>query len=585
MVDIYYPPLNKSNDHVGRFFERSPAKTSSVLYEDTVGAMRFGFDAIDSIATNIFPSGDFMTAEEWRGSKYFRETVKIPEQGVYESVAESLADAYDRRFRRDLTLNNARRGFGLGAARFGASIVGSVLDPVNVGLALVAPVALGYSASARAATAAVQAGVRAKAGRTAAAVVTGAGEATVGALAFEPVALIGSSLQQDPDYGLFDSFVNLTAGAILGGAVGGVTGRAKTRRLAALETAAVISRSEPETVMESLRVATAQLSEGLPVKVDAIQNTDAKVGPALKAEAQVKRDQSAAKNVGQPRPKPNEVPDILKHAYLIDKNTGTTKTPKTLTQFVKDKGRISTESVLQGDLKKRLDQGSFGVRSSKAKGGVDIEDMALAAQEAGYFDTPLEVRRIEPEELIDALEQESIGGKKIFSRFDDDVQAYEDALAYDDLAYQLNIDPRGMTEQEFFEEVNIRQNALTEQEALEVEASKGPGVSKEEMDAEIAYVRDVYFETQGDLEEFPTAMEEMELLTKQYNTRVASEDARISAADKDLEVLAREISALRANNLITDSEMAEISEFDQLLTKADDIQEIAEAGAMCVVRS
>ena len=427
-MDIFYPELSKSNSHVQRFFERSPARASDVLSDELSGAARFGYDAVSSIATNVFPSGGFMTAEEWRQSKFFRETVEIPENGIYESVAESLADAYDRRFRRNLTLNNARSGFGLGAARFGANIVGSVLDPVNIGLALLAPVALGYSASARAASAAVQAGVRARAGKTAASVVAGAGEATVGAVAFEPVALIGSQLQQDPDYGLFDSFVNLTAGAILGGSVGGIAGKFKNRRTAALEIAEVISRSDPETVIQSMRVAAGQLSEGQPVRVDAIQNTDPKVGPRLKAEAEVKRKRVETRAAVTERKPTNEVPDLLKRAYKMNKK-GELITPKTLTQFVKENGRISTDSVLRGDLKQRLDRGSFGVSASKAKGGKDIEDMALAAQEAGYFETQLELGRIDPEELIDALEMESLGGKKFFSRFDEDVEAYETALA------------------------------------------------------------------------------------------------------------------------------------------------------------
>lgn len=582
MVDIFYPEINKSADHVGSFFERSPAKTSSVLYEEISSQARFGIDGLSAIFTNVAPSGDFMTAEEWRNSKYFREAVKIPEKGVYESVAESLANSYDRRFRRDLTLNNARKGFGLGAARFGASIVGSVLDPVNVGLALVAPLALGYSASARAASAAVQAGVRARAGVTAARVVAGAGEATVGAVAFEPVALIGSKLQQDPDYGLYDSFINLTAGGILGGAVGGITGKFKNRRTAALEVAEVISRSRPETVIESMRVATAQLSEGLPVRVDAIQNTDPKVSPALKAEAEVKRKRNQERTGNITRPKPDEVPPLLKRAYLMDKNTKTTKTPKTLTQFVKEKGRISTESVMRGELKSRLDSGAFGVRASKEKGGVDIEDMALMAQEAGYFDRPLELGRVTPEELVDALEIDSGFGGKIFSRFDPDVEEFEAAIAYDDMATALGIDPRGMTDEELLEEIDFRQSALTEQEALEIEASKGPGITKDELDTQIAEVQN-YYEQQGDLEVFPSAREEMEALSNDYNNRVSTEDSRVRMADKDLDTLQLEINMLRDNGLITDEEIAAVLEYDELVRQSDEIGDIARSGAFCVL--
>jgi len=582
MVDIYFPEVNKSSDHVSGFFDRSPARTSDVLYEEAASQFRFGYDALSAIATNIAPSGDFFTAEEWRASKYFREGVEISESGVYESVAESLATASDRRFRRDLTLSNARRGFGLGAARFGASMVGAIGDPLNIGLSILAPVALGYSAAARAASASVQAGVRARAGVTAGRVAAGAGEATVGALAFEPIALIGADLQQDPDYGLFDSFVNLTAGAILGGAVGGIAGKFKDRRTAALETASVISRSDPQTVLESLRVAIAQTEQGLPVRVDAIQNADPNIGPAARAEAEVKKKRAETRKVNFVTPKADEVPDLLKRAYLIDPATKTTKTPKTLTQFVKDNGRIATESILQGELKSRLDQGSFGVRASRAKGGIDIDEMALRAQEAGYFEVGPDVERITPEQLVGALEADGGFGNKVFSRLDDDVQAYEDAVAYDEIAYTLNIDPRGMTDAEFLQEIEIRANALTQEEALQNEVSKGPGISKQEFDDEIARVQAALLE-QGDLEEFVSAAEEMAEFGQAYDGRVSSQDARIVAADRDIQELQTQITALRANNLLTDEEIAGIAEYDELINRADEYQSIVEAGAACVI--
>ena len=582
MVDIYFPEINKSSDHVSNFFDRAPARTSDVLYEEAASQFRFGYDALSAIATNIAPSGDFLTAEEWRSSKYYREGVEISEDGVYESVAESLATASDRRFRRDLTLSNAKRGFGMGVARFGASMVGAIGDPLNIGLSVLAPVALGYSAAARAASASVQAGVRARAGVTAGRVAAGAGEATVGALAFEPIALIGAEFQQDPDYGLFDSFVNLTAGAILGGAVGGIAGKFKDRRTAALETASVISRSDPQTVLESIRVSIAQMSDGLPVRVDALQNADPNIGPAAKAEAEVKRKRAQTRKANVVNPKPDELPDLLKRAHVIDKNTKTTKTPKTLTQFVKENGRIATESVLQGDLKSRLDQGAFGVRASRAKGGIDIEDMALKAQEAGYFELDVEVDRITPQQLVEALEEDGGFGNKIFSRFDDDVQAYEDAVAYDEIAYTLDIDPRGMTDGEFLQEIETRTNALTQEEALQNEISKGPGISKQEFDDEIARVQAALLE-QGDLEEFVSAAEEMAQLSQSYDKRVLTQDSRVAAANKDIEELQSQLNALRANDLLTDEELASVAEYDDLINRADEYQSIVEAGAACVI--
>lgn len=47
----------------------------------------------------------------------------------------------------------------------------------------------------------------------------------------------------------------------------------------------------------------------------------------------------------------------------------------------------------------------------------------------------------------------------------------------------------------------------------------------------------------------------------------------------------REVEAMRANNLITDEELAELAEWNAVVARSDEMGSITEAGAYCVVRS
>ncbi len=69
-----------------------------------------------------------------------------------------------------------------------------------------------------------------------------------------------------------------------------------------------LSRSNPETVVQSMRAATAQLSQGLPVRVETIQNEESRVGPAVNAQRKFKEDVRATQEVNVKPPKLNELP-------------------------------------------------------------------------------------------------------------------------------------------------------------------------------------------------------------------------------------------------------------------------------------
>ena len=576
MVDIFYPEINISTRHVGDYFTNTPASTSSVFFKDFEEGRTFSSDSLGFIAGRLrseFTDDTFISAEEYRASKYFREGLNVPQDGIKLSVAESLANSFDERFRRNLTLSRAKGGFGIAAGRFGAGVVGSLFDPVNIGAAFLGPVAFGLNGTLRAAAIRATTGITQKYGVTTGRIVSGAGEGALASLAVEPINLAGRRIQQDPEYGAFDAFVNITAGSILGGTVTGVGGKFSD----------TFRRASPETVKQSLRASIAQLSEGVPVRVDAIVDADPVVGPAQRARAKVIDAVRSVNKREVKQPKPNEVPPSLKRAYVLNPKTKETKLPLTITQFVKNKGKIDTGSVLQGELKSRLDQGSFGVRK---KGGLGIDDMALAAQEEGFFpDLPDSyVRRVTPEELVDALERDSGFGDKVFSAIDEDAQEYFAAIQLDEEVDELGINPKGMTDEELFAEIELRRNALTEEETLQLERSKGPGISREQLDEEIARVQE-QFEQSGDLEEFFHPQEEIDMLAKAYDTRLRTENSRVASFDKDIEVLEKQVQALRGNQIVSEEEFAEFAEWDEIIANADEMESVVEATAYCVMRN
>lgn len=569
MVDIFYPQINQSTQHVGEYFDRTPVRTGTAAQLNFGVSQQFTNQFVKSIIGNVqssFSDEPLITPEEYKSSPYYREGIEVPEEGLKESVAEALANAYDIRYKRNLTFSRVKRNFGSQAAVFGAGMAGSVFDPYNIGAAILAPVAVGLNATARAAATRAVAGVTSKYGVTAGRVVSGAGEAALATVPLEAISLIGSDIQQDPDYGLFESFVNLTLNSILGGAFVGVGGKFSDK----------LSRSNPETVVQSMRAATAQLSQGLPVRVETIQNADSRVGPAVNAQRKFKEDVRATQEVNVKPPKLNELPPSLKPAYQKKK-------PLTLTQFVKNNGKIDPDSVQIGDLKQRLDSGDFGVMK---RGGKTIDEMALAAQEEGFFPSRVDpyVDRVTPEDLIYALEEDSGPGFKVYSSFDEDAKAYLDAVDLDIRVNDLNINPRGMTDEQLFEEIQIRENALTELEAFELDKTTGPGITREEIDNEIARVQ-ADLEQAGDLEEFFHPQEEIDMLAQEYDMRFKSDDSAVKAADKDTESLMREVEAMRANNLITDEELAELADWNAVVARSDEMGSITEAGAYCVVRS
>jgi hypothetical protein len=127
------------------------------------------------------------------------------EEDEYQSVVDLMVEEKQAERERQSIIARGPQGFGVGAAKFAVGLGVSMLDPINVASAFI-PV-VGQARMAQ---------MVAKTGFTRARLAKGVKEGAVGAALVEPVvALAASELQAD--YGLADSFLNITFGSLLGG--------------------------------------------------------------------------------------------------------------------------------------------------------------------------------------------------------------------------------------------------------------------------------------------------------------------------------------------------------------------------------
>lgn len=155
---------------------------------------------------------------EWQGKQVLTFDRAMPED-----IAAELRDTKIEELRREFVLSRDPGGNGL--AKFGIGLLFSAVDPLNLAAGLVPVVGearyakMLYNASSTFGRAGVRLGV-------------GALEGAVGTAAIEPIVYAGAQ-QEQADYDLTDSFLNVTFGSILGGglhvALGGFHGAVESR--------------------------------------------------------------------------------------------------------------------------------------------------------------------------------------------------------------------------------------------------------------------------------------------------------------------------------------------------------------------
>ena len=213
--------------------------------------------------------------------------LEIPEDGIRERALEILLERKQARRRLDDVLNRAPEGLTPTALKFGVALGASLLDPMNVASAFIPVVGparyakLLRSASGPGGRALVRSGV-------------GAVEGVVGAAVVEPFVLAAAQ-QEQSDYGLADSLLNITFGAAFGGVLhagGGVISDAVVRSRTAADldrtAAARVAQAPSRDQRAALEAAVGQLASGRQVEVDRLfelRDEIAKVQPQTLADA------------------------------------------------------------------------------------------------------------------------------------------------------------------------------------------------------------------------------------------------------------------------------------------------------------
>ena len=169
---------------------------------------------------------------------------------VTREEAEELYDLKRAEQQRKLIMSQGAGGLWQGVATFGAGLGASILDPLNIASVFI-PV-VGQARFARAVEAAgstwARTGLRVKQGGI---------QGLVGAAALEPF-VYGVARDEQADYGLADSLLNLAFGTVLGGGLHAAGGL-----LSDLTNPLTLKERE-----DALRAAVAAVVEGRPVRVE-----------------------------------------------------------------------------------------------------------------------------------------------------------------------------------------------------------------------------------------------------------------------------------------------------------------------------
>ena len=217
MVDIFFPEQKDDKPLRDGYHDFAKAGTLDVLGATLDETLYYNpASALGRLLEQKLGSGrkgTTLSAEEYQESEFFRPGIKVGDEGITTGLASLLADRHDQRRDFQTTLSRSRGGIGLGAAQFGVAIGGSFLDPLNVASVFIPSVAASRFAS-----------LSARYGTSRSKIATGVVDGAIGAAVIEPVVIGAAIAEQDRDYGLMDSFMNVAVGAALGGSINAVTG-------------------------------------------------------------------------------------------------------------------------------------------------------------------------------------------------------------------------------------------------------------------------------------------------------------------------------------------------------------------------
>jgi len=221
MVNVFIPDQTYDKNLAEQYFDVTELGTLDILGATFEETMYYNpANALGRLSEQFIGegrTGKTLTKDEWAESEYFRPGIEVGEDGIKEGLANLFAQRHDKRLNFRLDLNRSKGGFGLAAAQFGVGVGASFLDPLNVASAFIPSVALARGAitANRIKTAGATIAGRTSGKRF----LTGAMDGAIGAAVLEPLVIGAAYAEQDKDYTLMDSFLNLTFGSVLGGGI------------------------------------------------------------------------------------------------------------------------------------------------------------------------------------------------------------------------------------------------------------------------------------------------------------------------------------------------------------------------------
>lgn len=547
-----------------RYFDNTNVGTLDVLgatFDDTLyyNPLNAGARTFDYFVNK--DKGKRYTKQEWTDSQYYRDGITVGEDGIHEGAASILAERHDERLSRRMVLDRARSSYSLGAAQLGVGLVGSMLDPLNIASAFV-PVVSG----ARFASLATRYGA------TRARAIRGAAEGAVGAALLEPIVLTAAEVEQDKDYTVMDSLLNVTFGTALGGGLHAVGGKIADK----------LSRTSPQTREVLTRTSVAQLANDQNVDVDAIIRADGTLredAPLVAGEGVT----AQAREEFMIEAKGRRIPDVLRPSLIPAER------PKSLLQFIKASGGIWTKDDNIGDIKAIMDKAALGItnssradkRTKKGRlqpGAKTLDEMAEAASEAGYFNSVDEygTGRASVNDLLEAIAEERQGNKRYSLTDTKRVEAMKTADDLFDEAMAYGIDPKGLTDNELFALLNERRSQFEPSNNIPQDIEDG--LTEEEFyelrERELGKNYDL-----GNLEDDFINPDSIEASVAEYK------DQDFETLQTELKALEEQIETLRMVDEVPESFVKDMQEADTLVKRAESFGAAADAAATCIARA
>ena len=571
MVEVYIPEQQYDKNISDQYFDYARAGTLDVLgatFEETLyynpanALARLQEQYLGEGAT-----GTILSKEEYLESEYFREGIEVGDEGIKTGLASLLAERVDRRDAFNTTLSRSKGGLGTSIAQFGVAVAGSVLDPLNVASAFIPAVG-----TARAAT------LASRYGKNGSRAMVGTIDGAVGAAVVEPLVIGAAIAEQDKDYGLMDSFLNIAVGSALGGGLHVGFGAISDK----------INRLPPKTRDVTQRISLGQTLNDENVSISQlIDDVEAK-----EIADGVRLDDKVVVYDAEGTPSVVDIVDVDAEGNIIIRDaTGAIKNL--------DSSDVFSKSVFDEDFgitignqvitKQRLKNANAGEILQILN---SLENTKNQASEAGDTVTLNKVEAVE--EAIN-LEQSRREGVKLDRPAEPDVrqvrqkeiQELEEDIKKFEAKIKQRTEAEGLEKPRLSEaerkEYNIKQERLQDlqsklQRADKVVQIKEGNYTPQQID-DIRDSQSIGTKKLGRLDEYK---EEVEALEKDTIQPDELDPEEIEAENQLLEqeLQADDVQAILPNDL-----KQSIKDIDKLNEKAEKYEEISRAGAACVIRT